>query len=80
MLTVWPAEDHAIVIAIGPHDASTDDVYAVLLDALELDIPDAERTKPPCCNDAEGRPPADEAIATQIADALERHVWRGRRR
>lgn len=80
MLTVWPAEDHAIVIAIGPHDASTDDVYADLLDALELDIPDAERTKPPCCDDAEGPPPADEAIATRIADAIDHRARRSRRR
>jgi hypothetical protein len=27
MLTVWPAEDHAVVIAVGSHDQSTEDVY-----------------------------------------------------
>ena len=79
MLTVWPAEDHAIVLAIGRHDASTENVYAVLLDALDLDIADAERTKPLCC-DQQGRPPADSEIATLVADTIERRARRGRRR
>ncbi|HEV2068469.1 MAG TPA: hypothetical protein VGR26_01600 [Acidimicrobiales bacterium] len=43
VLTVWPADDHAVVIAIGRHDESAADVYSTLLDALELEVPDAER-------------------------------------
>jgi Flp pilus assembly protein CpaB len=39
MLTVWPATDHAVVIAVGRHDELAQDVYAALLDALELDVP-----------------------------------------
>ncbi len=39
MLTVWLADEHAIVIAIGRHDESPNDVYSGLLDALELESP-----------------------------------------
>jgi hypothetical protein len=78
MLVAWPASDHAVVIAIGRHDSSAEDVYAVLLAALALDLPEEERMKPPCC-DAQGFPPADEATATEIADAITRH-HRTRRR
>lgn len=39
------------MIAIGPHDETTDDVYATLLDALELEVSAEERQKPPCCDD-----------------------------
>lgn len=78
LLTVWPATDHAVVIAVGPHDESNQDLYSALLDALELDVPTDEREKPPCCDD-EGLPPADEEIATSISEAIE-HRTRARRR
>ena len=78
MLTVWPAEDRAVVIAIGRHDESAADVYSTLLDALELEVSDAEREKSPCCDDA-GRPPSDEHVATVIAEAVERVGRRVRR-
>lgn len=78
MLTVWPAEDHAIVIAIGRHDQSPEDVYDALLDALEFDVPEEERMKPPCC-DEEGRPSADETSAANVSEAIDRRA-RARRR
>jgi len=78
MLTVWPATDHAVVIAVGRHDESAQDVYDALREALELDVPADEREKPPCCDD-EGLPPADEEIATTISEAIE-HRTRSRRR
>ena len=81
MLTVWPADDHVVVIAIGRHDESPADVYGALLDALELEVPEAEREKPPCCDDA-GQPPSDEHVAAVIAEAVEqvgRRVRRQRR-
>lgn len=71
MLTAWPADDEVIVLAIARHDTSAEDVYATLLAALELNVPDEERQKPPCCDD-EGHPPTDEAIALDIADAVTR--------
>ena len=71
MLTAWPADDEVIVLAIARHDTSAEDVYATLLAALDLDIPEEERQKPPCCDD-EGNPPADKALALEIADAVTR--------
>ncbi len=52
------AADHVVVIAVGPHDTSSNDVYALLLAALDLEVPADERDKPSCC-DTEGLPPAD---------------------
>jgi hypothetical protein len=78
MLTAWPAEDHAIVVAIGRHDQSGEDVYTFLLEALGLDVPDVDREKPPCCDDA-GQPPDDPDIAARIAQSIER-LTRTRRR
>jgi len=71
MLTVWVTATHAAVVVIGPHDQSDDDVYALLLEALELDVPDTERDKPPCC-DEEGTAPADEGVSMDIVDAIDR--------
>ena len=78
MLVAWTADDHAVVVAVGRHDESSEDVYAVLLGALGLEVSEDERDKPPCC-DEESRPPADPDVATDIADALERR-GRARRR
>ena len=78
MLIAWPAVEHAVVIAVGPHDRSSTDIYALLLDALDLDVPEEERNKPPCC-DEEDRPPADSDIAQEVAGAVKR-LGRTRRR
>jgi len=69
------------VIAVGPHDQTAHDVYAVLLEALELEVPDEERQKPPCC-DEERQPPTDEVVAELISEAIDRlagRALRGRR-
>jgi voltage-gated potassium channel Kch len=80
MLTVWPAEDQAVVVLVGTHSTTAGDVYDQLIEALGIDVPDEERTKPSCCDD-EGEPPADEDAATELADAVERSARRaGRRR
>lgn len=78
MLTAWPADDEVIVLAVARHDSTAEDVYATLLAALDLTVSEEERQKPPCCDD-QSNPPADEAIALEIADALARHA-RSRRR
>lgn len=67
------------MIAIGPHDETAADVYAVLLDALELEIPDDERQKPPCCEE-DAQPPSDEEVAVLISEAIDRLARRSRRR
>ena len=79
MLTAWLADDHVVVVAIGPHDQSALDISDLLLDALDIDLPDDERTKPPCCDD-EGIPPADHDTAESIADAGDNLARRRRRR
>ena len=79
MLTVWPADDRAVVVLVGPHSRKAGDVYDQLLDALGADIPADDREKPSCCDD-EGLPPFDEEAAEAIADEVERSARRARRR
>lgn len=79
MLTVWPADDQAIVVLVGPHSGKPGDVYDQLLGALGADVPTDERDKPSCCDDA-GVPPVDEETAEAITDAVERSARRARRR
>lgn len=79
MLTVWPADDRAIVALVGPHSRKPGDVYDQLLGALGGDVPADGREKPSCCDD-EGAPPVDTVAAAAIADAVERSVRRSRRR
>jgi len=72
MIIAWPAADHAVVIAVNPHDRSHNDVYATLLVALDIDVPPAEeRQKPRCCGE-DGFPPVDPEGASEVADALQR--------
>jgi hypothetical protein len=78
MLTAWRASDHAVVLAVGLHDRSAMDVYDTLLAALDVDAPDDERTKPPCCDEA-GAPPTDSDATTAIVDAIEGLAKRRRR-
>ena len=69
MLTAWPAPDRVVILAVGPHDRSAADVYALLLDALAVKVPADERTKPPCCDEL-GEPPADAEVAGELAAAV----------
>lgn len=69
MLTAWPTPDRVVILAVGPHDRSTADVYALLLDALAVQVPAEERTKPPCCDEL-GEPPADGDLAEALAAAV----------
>ncbi len=70
MLVAWLAREHAVVIAVGRHDESSQDVYATLLGDLGLEVSTEERKKPPCC-DEEGLPPLNADLATAIVDAVE---------
>lgn len=79
MLTAWPTHDEVVVLAFARHDSSAEDVYAVPLAALDLEVPKAERKKPRCCDD-DGHPAADESLAREIADAITRHTRSRRRR
>ena len=79
MLTAWPAPDRVVILAVGPHDRSAADVYALLLHALAVEVPAEERTKPPCCDEL-GEPPADAAVAEALAAAVSALPPRPRRR
>ena len=78
-IVAWPSLDAAVVIAIGPHDQSVNDIYQLILAALEIDMPEAERQKPPCCDDLD-EPPADPETAELIAAAIDALRRRSRRR
>jgi hypothetical protein len=79
MLTAWLADNHACVLAIGPHDRSASDVYDLLLEALGVNVSDDARTKPSCC-DEHGLPPTNHNAATTIVDAVENLAKQRRRR
>ena len=79
MLTAWLANDHACVLAIGPHDRSASDVYDLLLEALDVTVPEDQRTKPSCC-DEHGLPPTNPDAVTSIVDAVENLAKQRRRR
>jgi len=78
MITAWPAADHAVVIAISPHDRSDNNIYTTLLVAIDRDVPAEERDKPRCC-DEEGLPPVEPESASEVADALKRLAQARRR-
>jgi hypothetical protein len=82
LLIAWPAPEHAVILAVDPHDGSALDIYEVLLSAVAVEVPvevpAEERSEPPGCYEP-GEPPAD----AQVADALAAAVTaldRGRRR
>lgn len=71
LLTVWPDDDHAIVVLVAPHTRTAGGVYDQLLDALGIAMSVDDRDKPACC-DEQGDPPVDGAAATSVAEAVDR--------
>lgn len=69
LLTAWPAPEHAVILAVGPHDRSALDIYELLPAALAVEVPADERSKPPCCDEL-GQPPADAHLAEVLAAAV----------
>lgn len=69
MLTAWPTSHRVVILAVGPHNRSALDVYALLLDALAVEVPADERSKPPCCDEL-GEPPANARLAEALAEAV----------
>lgn len=69
LLAAWPAPEHAVILAVGPHDRSALDLYQMLLAALSVDVP---------CRTAEqatvlrrtAPPPADAQLAEALAAAV----------
>jgi hypothetical protein len=54
LLIAWLAPEHAVVLAVGPHDRSGLDIYQLLLSAVAVEVPAEERSKPPCCDELGG--------------------------
>lgn len=79
MLTVWPADDHAVVVLVGPHSGKAGDVYDQLLAAVGAESAADAREKPSCC-DEEGAPPVDDELAEAIGAAVEASARRSRER
>jgi len=79
LLTVWLGPDHAVVLAVGPHDRSAGDLYRQLVAALQLEAPEEERSKPPCCDEA-GQPPIDADTTTALVATVETLARPRRRR
>jgi hypothetical protein len=79
MLTAWLADDHAAVLAVGPHDQSASDIYDLLLKALDVTVPEDQRTKPSCC-DEHGLPPTNPDVASAIVNAVQNLAKQRRRR
>ena len=78
MLIAWPAPQHAVVLAVGPHDGSSSDVYSLLLTSLEITAPPGDRSKPACCDEL-GEPPADRMVTNVLTEAMTTFAARGRR-
>lgn len=78
-IVAWPSPDEAVVIAIGAHDQGANDVYQLILAALEIDTPEDERQKPPCCDDLD-QPPVDPEATERIATVIDALKRRPRRR
>jgi hypothetical protein len=74
----WPAPEHAVILAVGPHDRSALDIYQLLLAALAVDLPTEERSKPSCCDEL-GEPRADAQVAEALPAAVTA-LGSGRRR
>ncbi len=79
LLTTWPADDHAVIILVGPHKGRAGGVYGVLMEVLGLEVIEEERSKPPCC-EPDGIPPVDASAAESIVDAVSGLAKRARRR
>lgn len=79
LLTAWRTKDHTLVLLVGPHSGKPSDVYAQLLAALGREVPQEERTKPPCCEPGEA-PPIDESTVDELVGAIEGFARPRRRR
>jgi hypothetical protein len=74
VVAAFSAHDVAAILLVSPHDDQDPfvDVYSQLYELAGLaQPPAAERTKPPCCGEDDGRPPIpdDELLADLVSRA-----------
>jgi hypothetical protein len=85
VVVAFSAHNVATILLVGPHDDQDPfmDVYSQLYQLAGLtELPTAERTKPPCCGEEDGKPPVpDSALladlvgrARQLSGAAKRRV------
>ncbi|MGX7825355.1 hypothetical protein ACTG9Q_09695 [Actinokineospora sp. 24-640] len=81
-ITAFEAPEHAVIIAIGPHDTTNPDldVYTQIYHLLGITPPSGERTKPACCDNHSGLPPEAAVVADTIAANLTNLARANRRR
>lgn len=90
VVVAFPAHNIATILLIGPHDDHDPftDVYSQLYELAGLtQPPTAERTKPPCCGDEDGKPPVPDrelledlvGRARQLSGAAKRRARRSAR-
>jgi hypothetical protein len=90
VVVAFSALNVAIILLVGPHDDKDPflDVYSQLYELASLtEPPAAERTKPPCCEVEDGRPPMPDAElladlagrARQLSGAAKRRARRSAR-
>jgi hypothetical protein len=73
VVVAFSAHNVATILLVGPHDDQDPfmDVYSQLYELAGLtEPPAAERTKPPCCEEEDGKPPV--ADSELLADLVGR--------
>ncbi len=73
VVVAFESPTRAWILLVGPHDEQDPilNVYAELYRLLGMDLPDAaRRTKPPCCDEAEGEPPP--VLGAALTEILDR--------
>jgi hypothetical protein len=51
LLTAWPALEHAVILAVGPHGGSALDIYGLLLTAVAVEVPVERAEQATCCDE-----------------------------
>ena len=71
-MVAFPSHNVATILLVGPHDDQDPfvDVYSQLYELVGLaEPPQGKRTKPPCCEAGDGKPPTpDDALLANLVD------------
>ena len=80
VIVAFENAERAWILLIGVHDSDKSaNVYDELYERLEVEPPDAKRSKPPCCDGPDKLPPVLGALVFDILDRA-KQVRRTRRR